>query len=267
MQEAQSETVTLTIAQSDNINTITVGGEPVGPTMSDLTPGTEITFVITADNVITVPLYTYYDGTTTNTIPSTATLTVPATDATWSFDVTEAASSDASDSDIMDAIEDTISDSTAKAKIESLSDGSNAAEIAAWYKAGKEAGTISDASLASAVELDVSFGLGTTTLFSTEPVVAVSDFESVAASSSANVAYEMTFTVKNGAAGAAVTPADTEAVANYVKSLVKCATDLSFGSESLIEVEPTITISGSTISASVEIPKASGAQAFMKVAK
>ena len=52
-----------------------------------------------------------------------------------------------------------------------------------------------------------------------------------------------------------------------MKSLVKCATDLSFGSESLIEVEPTVTISGTTISASVEIPKSSGSQAFMTMAK
>jgi len=262
--EEDAETVTMTVSLGSGIASLTVDGVAVvdGGTVASLTPGDTVEVELTASSGITIPLFKL-DG---SAISSTADVTVPNASGTWAFTVTEADASGATDEEIVDAIIESMDDATASEKVYSLTNGSNAASIASWIKAGVAAGTISSALLADAVAVDLSYNLGTTTLFSTTPDMTVTSMQTVAAGEASNTGYQLVFSVKNGTSGSAVQPADTEAVRNYVKTLFKCSTSLTFGSGTEVDVEPTISISGTSITANVEIPKTTG-QAFMKFEK
>ena len=116
------------------------------------------------------------------------------------------------------------------------------------------------AEIAAAKSLDVSYQLGAATLFTEEPKAEIKTFAQADTAATGNVGYNMTFEI---AGGTTATPADTDAVKAYIATLVQANESVDFAGTK-ITVEPTVTVSGTTISAKVEIPSGKAA-AFMKV--
>ena len=134
--------------------------------------------------------------------------------------------------------------------------GVPASDVAAWKES--TGSSVSYADFAAAVSADVSIKLGTSVLFTSEPEAAIS------AMTEGTGSYALTFTISDGTHTA--TPADTAAVKEYVQGLVKMTSNLSDWTTGALTPTVAVTVSGSTLTATVT-PPANTPAAFMKIGK
>ena len=132
-------------------------------------------------------------------------------------------------------------------------------DVTAWLKTFTTPPKATE--IANAKSLDVSYQLGANSLFTAEPKAEVKTFAQATEAATGKVGYDMTFEIKGGTTA---TPADTEAVKTYIATLVQANEAVDFAGTA-IAITPVVTVSGTTISAKVEIPSGKAA-AFMKVA-
>ena len=237
---------------------------------------------VTVANGMTMPVFTLtyqqdYEAAVTIESITYGNYEVTLEDSTAAFftvAATEAASSDADDEVVQEAIVESVTEpaegmsleetKTAVAEqVETLTEsGATPQEVAGWIKdSGFTGGAI-----AVAQDIETSYNLQTQ-LFTEEPVAEVTSIEtSEGEVTEGNVGYDLTFEIKNGAEGEAVTPGTAETVKNYIKTMVQANTSLDFGETTKITVEPTIAIDGTAIKATVELPQDKSA-AFMKIEK
>ena len=139
-----------------------------------------------------------------------------------------------------------------------------ASDVAGWICANGFSG----ADVALAKEIDVSYGLQATTLFTDDPVAVITSMTSAEPANGAAVAYELTFQILNGEKGEAVAVSAAEGVKAYVATLVKASGDLSDWSSTIAGVVVTSVYESATTSVKVKVSLPSGlASAFMKVEK
>ena len=142
--------------------------------------------------------------------------------------------------------------------------GALASDVAGWICTNGFSG----ADVALAKEIDVSYGLQATTLFSADPAAVITSIVPAEPASGAALAYELTFQIQNGASGEAVAVSAVESVKAYVATLVKVSSDLSDWSKAIAGLKVATVYESATSSVKVKVSLPDGlASAFMKVEK